>query len=400
MAFRFLAIGISVVVLLSVGSSTLPLASAQEQQELSPVSKLDLGGSKVNGFVFTTDGKLAFISVSVGRESSVFLVAASTADPAKFYGKKVRGCPIAGEICLAQIRGNINPQDLAYNEAKKVLFVPGYDDDTLYISQVAFDKDGNPTEAKAAKKVAVGTGPRAVAVNADGTRAFVVNEREHTISVVDILYKDNAPDKGEVIATIKLDPDEENPTYPSPADITIMGNKAFVVNTDTWKVCEIKNINADSEKVKKGEEKIELGACVDTGAYPRAMATLEDTAYVVNSLGDSITQLSLEPLASKAEVPVGDAPRGIATDNQCWIVVTNTGVDNAEGPQASLSFVHKGLEQTITLPITALEKGDPIVPTQVQVLVKENAKEVWVLNIGARGEILIYPVPEAVKSCP
>lgn len=397
MSYRILSATVGLVLVL-FGLSDLP--KAQEQQVLNPISKLDLGGSKVNGFLFTADGKFIFASVSVGRESSVFLVGASTADVKKFYGKRIRGCPAAGETCLVQIRGNINPQDLAYNEAKKVLFIPGYDDDTLYFSQVVFDKEGNPTEARAAKKVPVGAGPRAVAVNAEGTRALTVNEREHTISVVDILYKGDAPDKGEVIATIKLDPVEEAPTYPSPADIVIKGDKAFVVNTDTWKVCEIKNINAESEKVKKGEEKIELGACVDTGAYPRAIATLGDTAYVINSLGDSISQLSLEPLASKAEVPVGDAPRGVATDNQCWVVVTNTGVDNAEQPQASLSFIHQGLERIITMPITPLELGDPIVPTQVQVLVKENAKEVWVLNIGARGEILIYSAPEAVKACP
>lgn len=411
--YRALAIVVGLAVLLGVVSfSNLPGAltetQAQEQQKLTPSVKLDLGGSKVNGFVFTTDGKFVFVSVSVGRDSSVFLVAASTADTKKFYGKKIRGCPIAGEICLVQIRGNINPQDLAYNEAKKVLFVPGYDDNTLYISQVTFDKDGNPTEAKAAKKVAVGASPRAVAVNAEGTRAFTVNEREHTVSVVDILYKDGAPDKGEVIATIKLDPDEENPTYPSPADIILKGDKAYIVNTDTWKACEIKNVNADSEKVKKGEEKIELGNCVDTGAYPRAMTVLEDKAYVVNSSGDSVSPLLLDPLQpvlkddQPVEIPVGDAPRGIATDGQCWIAVTNTNVDNVEGPGASLTFIHKDLDpnKILTVPIAAMVEGDPITPTQVQVLTTASDKFAWVLNISARGELLVYPVPDQVKTCP
>lgn len=413
--YKALVIGVGLAMALGVVSfSDLPGAftRAQEQppQPLAPSAKLDLGGSKVNGFLFTTNGKFVFVSVSVGRDSSVFLIAASTADVTKFYGKKIRGCPVAGEICLVQIRGNINPQDLAYNEAKKVLFVPGYDDDTLYISQVAFDKDGNPTEAKAAKKVAVGAGPRAVAVNTEGTRAFTVNEREHTVSVVDILYKNDAPDKGEVIATIKLDLDEENPTYPSPADIMLSpkGDQAYVVNTDTWKVCEINNINADSEKVKKGEEKIEVGTCVDTGAYPRAMTMLEDKAYVVNSAGDSVSPLLLNPLKpvikdeQPVEIPVGDAPRGIATDGQCWIAVTNTGVDNAEGPRASLSFIHKSLDldKIVTTPIVALVEGDPITPTQVQVLTTADAKSLWVLNISARGELLIYPAPEQIKTCP
>jgi DNA-binding beta-propeller fold protein YncE len=381
--YKFVSAAASLLMVLSI----IFLSSvAGPQGGLRPTATLDLGGSKVNGFVSTSDGKYLFISVSVGRESSVFLVAANSAT-LEFYGKKIRGCPIAGEICLVQIRGNINPQDLAYNEAKKVLFVPGFDDDTLYISQVAFDKDGKPTEAKAAKKVAVGSGPRAVAVNAEGTRAFTVNERDHTVSVVDVLYKGDAPDKAEVIATIKLDPNEENPTYPSPADILLYGDKAYVVNTDTWKVCEITNINADSEKVKKGEEKIALGACVDTGAYPRAIATIGNTAYVINSTGDSVTQLSLAPLKAGEEVEVGDAPRGIATDNRCWIVVTNTGVDRGG---ASVTFLSKDLKKSLTMPIDAAIPGDPIVPTQVQLVPQGDSLALWVLNVGARGQLNNY----------
>ncbi|MCL6642805.1 MAG: beta-propeller fold lactonase family protein, partial [Candidatus Bipolaricaulota bacterium] len=396
MFLKVLAV-MGLAVLLSVVSFS-PGALTQEQEKLVPSTKVDLGGSKVNGFVFTADGKFVFASVSVGRESSVFLVAASTADTKKFYGRRIRGCPITGEICLVQIRGNINPQDLEYNEAKQVLFVPGYDDDTLYISQVVF-RDGNPTEARAAKKVAVGAGPRAVAVNAEGTRAFTVNEREHTVSVVDILYKDGAPDKGEVVATIKLDPDEENPTYPSPADILLYGDKAYVVNTDTWKACEIKNVNADSEKVKKGEEKIELGACVDTGAYPRAMAVLGNKGYVVNASGDSVSPLLLDPLGPvmkddrPVEITVGDAPRGIATDGKCWLAVTNTNVDNVEGAGASLTFIHESLNQTLTVPVTTMVEGDPITPTQIQMLTVADAKFAWVLNISARGKHL-YNITE------
>jgi len=404
MFLRALAV-MGLAALLSVVSFS-PGALTQEQGKLVPSGKVDLGGSKVNGFVFTADGKFALIAVSVGRESSVFIVAVSTADRAKFYGKRIRGCPIAGEICLVQIRGNINPQYVAYNEAKRVLFVPGYDDDTLYVSQVVFDKDGNPTEARAAKKVAVGAGPRAVAVNDEGTRAFTVNEREHTVSVVDILYKDGAPDKGEVIATIKLDPDEENPTYPSPADVLLSGDKAYVVNTDTWKACEVKNVNANSEKVKKGEEKIELGACVDTGAYPRAMAVLGNKGYVVNASGDSVSPLLLDPLGpvkkddQPVEIPVGDAPRGIATDGKCWVTVTNTNVDNVEGAGASLTFIHESLDQVLTVLIAPMVEGDPITPTQIQMLATADAKFAWVLNVSARGELLVYPVPDQVKTCP
>ncbi len=379
--YRFLG---AALVLLSM----IFLTSSADPVGLRPSATLDLGGSKVNGFTSTADGRYVLVAVSVGKDSSVFLVAADS-NTLKFAGKKVRGCPVAGEICLVQIRGNINPQDIAYNEAKKALFIPGFDDGTLYISQVVFDKDGKPTEAKAPKKVAVGQGPRAVAVNADGTRAFTVNERAHTVSVVDISYKNDAPDKGDVIATVKLDPSEENPTYPSPADIMLKGDKAYVVNTDTWQVCEIKNINADGEKVKKGEEKIEVGACVGTGAYPRAMAMIGDTAYVVNSVGDSVSQLSVDPQPTSvvAEVEVGDAPRGIATDNKCWVVVTNTGVDRGG---ASVTLLSKDLKWSLTLPLDAAISGDPIVPTQVQLIPQGDAMALWILNIGARGELNVY----------
>lgn len=379
--YRFFGAAASLLVLLSM----VFLPGSAGQVGLRPSATLDLGGSKVNGFTSTADGQYVLAAVSVGRESSVFLVAADS-NTLEFAGKKVRGCPV--EICLVQIRGNINPQDIAYNEAKKVLFIPGFDDDTLYISQVVFDKDGKPTEAKAPKKVAVGQGPRAVAVNADGTRAFTVNERAHTVSVVDISYKNDAPDKGEVIATVKLDPSEENPQYPSPADIILKGDKAYVVNTDTWQVCEIKNINADSEKVKKGEEKIEVGACGDTGAYPRAIAMIEDAAYVVNSVGDSVSQLSLSPQpTSVAEVGVGDAPRGIATDNKCWVVVTNTGVDSGG---ASVTLLSKDLNWSLTMPLEAADPGDPIVPTQVQLVPQGDAMALWVLNIGRSGQLNVY----------
>lgn len=391
--YRFFGAAAGLLVLLSM----IFLTSSAGPLGLRPSATLDLGGSKVNGFTSTADGQYVLVAVSVGRESSVFLVAADS-NTLEFAGKKVRGCPVAGEICLVQIRGNINPQDIAYNEAKKVLFIPGFDDDTLYISQVAFDKDGKPTEAKAPKKVAVGQGPRAVAVNADGTRAFTVNERAHTVSVVDISYKNDAPDKGEVIATVKLDPSEENPGYPSPADIMLKGDKAYVVNTDTWQVCEIKNINADSEKVKKGEEKIEVGACGGTGAYPRAIAMIGDTAYVVNSVGDSVSQLSVDPqLTSVAEVEVGDAPRGITTDNKCWVVVTNTGVDSGG---ASVTMLSKDLKWSLKIPLEAAIPGDPIVPTQVQLIPSPNgeALALWVLNIGARGELNVYS--QFIGTCP
>lgn len=386
---------LSMVACLGIALSMIFLpSSAGSQNGLRPSNTVDLGGSKVNGFTSTADGRYVFISVSVGRDSSVFIVAVSARNPNEFFGKKIRGCPVAGEICLLQIRGNINPQDLAYNEAKQVLLIPGFDDDTLYISQVVF-KDGKPVEAKAAKKVAVGAGPRAVAVNAEGTRAFTVNERDHTVSVVDILYKDGAPDKGEVIATIQLD---LAGAYPSPADILLKGDKAYAVNTDTWQVCEIKNVNADSEKVKKGEEKIVVGSCVATGAYPRAIATMADTAYayVVNSASDSVTQLSLAPqLQPTKEISVGDAPRGITTDNRCWVVVTNTGVDSGN---PSITLLSKDLNWSLTIPVEAANPGDPVVPTQVQLIPQGNATALWILNIGARGQLNIYS--QFVGACP
>lgn len=127
---------------------------------------------------------------------------------------------------------------------------------------------------------------------------------------------------------------------------------------------------------------------------------------MANSSGDSVSPLLLDPLGpvkkddQAVEIPVGDAPRGIATDGKCWVAVTNTNVDNVEGAGASLTFIHESLDQVLTVPIAAMVEGDPITPTQIQVLATADAKFAWVLNISARGELLVYPVPDQVKTCP
>ena len=204
-----------------------------------------IGGGKIGGLTTSADGKFAFIAASVSRESAIFLISLDTKTQ-QFLGKKTRGCPAENETCLLFIRSTANPKDIAYCEAKKLIFVPGYDDNTLYISEVVF-KDGVPTEAKAAKKVAVGQGPKAVAVTDDCTRAVTANEMNHTASVVDV----SDPSKPTVIATVDLWPDKTK-SPPSPADVAIQGDIAYVVLTDIWQVATILNIKGPAAGIKVG----------------------------------------------------------------------------------------------------------------------------------------------------
>lgn len=353
---------------------------------LEPLRTIVIGGAKIGGLAASADGKVVFVAASVGRESAVFLIAIDTKTK-KFLGKKTRGCPAEGETCLLLIRGLINPKDIAYCDAKKLLFVPGYDDNTLYISEVVF-KDGVPTEAKAAKKVAVGQGPKAVAVTDDCARAVTANEMSHTASIVDV----SDPQKPTVIATVDLWPDK-TASPPSPADVAIQGGTAYVVLTDVWQAASIVNIKGPAAGIK-------AGTFGDTGgAYPRAIALGRDTAYVTNSGTDEVSLLSAANLQSSKIVRVGDTNRNIATDGQ-WVLTSNAAVDETDfarsgGP--TLTCLQADGTRVLTTTVK-LNPDDSMVPEAVLIAPNgETSKAAWVVNIGSRGEIRIY---DMAKLCP
>ncbi len=351
---------------------------------LEPLKTIVISGAKSGGLAASADGKIVFVAASVGRESAVFVIALDTKTK-KFFGKKTRGCPAEGETCLLLIRGLVNPKDITYCDAKKLLFIPGYDDNTLYISEVVF-KDGVPTEAKAAKKVAVGQGPKAVAVTDDCTRAVTANEMSHTVSVVDV----SDPTKPTVIATLDLWPNKDA-SPPSPADVAIQGDTAYVVLTDVWQVASIVNIKGPAAGIK-------VGTFTDTGgASPRAIALGRDTAYVTNSGTDDVSLLiAMKP---QKTVRVGDTNRNIATDGQ-WVLTSNAAVDETDfarsgGP--TLTCLKADGTRVLTTTVK-LNQDDSMVPEAVLIAPNgETSKAAWVVNIGSRGEIRIY---DMAKLCP
>lgn len=353
---------------------------------LEPLETIVISGAKIGGLKASADGKVVFIAASVGRESAVFVIALDTKTK-KFFGKKTRGCPAEDEACLLLIRGLINPKDMTYCDAKKLLFIPGYDDNTLYISEVVF-KDGVPAEAKAAKKVAVGQGPKAVAVTEDCTRAVTANEMSHTASIVDV----SDPNKPTVIATVDLWPDKTT-SPPSPADVAIRGDTAYVILTDVWQAASIVNIKGPAAGIK-------VGVLADTGgAYPRAIAIGGDTAYVTNSGTDEVSLLSAMNLQPSKIVRVGDTSRNITIDGQ-WVLTSNAAVDETDfarsgGP--TLTCLNADGTRVLTTTVK-LNQDDSMVPEAVLIAPSgEISKAAWVVNIGSRGEIRIY---DMAKLCP
>lgn len=353
---------------------------------LGPLETIVIGGAKIGGLDASADGKVVFVAASVGRESAVFVIALDTKTK-KFFGKKTRGCPAEDEACLLFIRGLINPKDMTYCDAKKLLFIPGYDDNTLYISEVVF-KDGVPTEAKAAKKVTVGQGPKAVAVTDDCNRAVIANEMAHTASVVDV----SDPGKPTVIATVDLWPDK-TASPPSPADVAIQGDTAYVVLTDVWQVASIVNIKGPAAGIK-------VGTFADTGgAYPRALALSGGTVYVANSNTDNVSLLSTMNLQPSKVVRVGDTNRNITTDGQ-WVLTSNAGVDETDftrsgGPTITCLRADGARVLTTTV---KLDQDDSMVPEAILMAPSgETSNAAWVVNIGSRGEVRIY---DMAKLCP
>ncbi len=354
---------------------------------LKSTATVVVGGGKIGGLAASADGKFVFVAASVARESAIFLLAIDTKTK-KFLGKKTRGCPAEGETCLLFIRGTANPKDIAYCDAKKLIFVPGYDDNTLYISAVVF-KDGNPAEAKAAKKVAVGQGPKAIAVTDDCNRAVTANEMNHTASVVDV----SDPNKPTVIATVDLWPDKTK-SAPSPADVAIQGDTAYVVLTDVWQVAPIVNIKGPAAGIK-------VGTFSDTGgAYPRAIALGRDTAYVANSGTDEVSLLNTAtPPTPPKLVRVGDTNRNIAADGQ-WILTSNAGVDETDPARSggpSVTCLKPDGTRVLTT-VLKLDETDSMVPEAILIAPDgEVAKAAWLVNVGSRGEVRTYDV---AKLCP
>jgi len=354
---------------------------------LEPQKTVVIAGGKIGGLAASPDGKFVFVAASVGRESAIFLLAIDTKTK-KFLGKKIRGCPAEDETCLLLIRGLANPKDIAYCEAKKLIFVPGYDDNTLYISEVTF-KDGIPVEAKAAKKVSTGPGPKAVAVTDDCNRAVTANEMDHTASIVDV----TDPSKPTVIATVDLWPDKAA-SAPSPADVAIQGDTAYIVLADVWQVASIINIKGPAAGIK-------VGAFAATGgAWPRAIALSGSTAYVANSGTDDVSLLDAANLPAPPKlVRVGDADRHITVDAQ-WVLTTNAGVDETDprrSPGPSITCLKRDGTRVLTTTLK-LDESDSMVPEALLVAPDgEGTKAAWVVNIGSRGEIRIYDI---AKLCP
>jgi YVTN family beta-propeller protein len=92
--------------------------------------------------------------------------------------------PLNGTSGLPAVAGPVYAE---YNQTTGQLFVSNYDGNTINIIDVSLDEYGNDSSTFGTTyTVPVGTNPASVTVLADGTRAYVANQSDSTVSIVNV----------------------------------------------------------------------------------------------------------------------------------------------------------------------------------------------------------------------
>lgn len=140
----------------------------------------------------------------------------------------------------------------------------------------------------------VGNQPRSLAITPDGTRAYVTNAVDHTISVIDLL----ATPIPTVTDTIQL----PLGSFPQAIAIVPDGTRAYVVNAHAHNVTEIDTVN-----------NVVVGAPISiAGAYRIAITPDGSRAYVTCSTANYVVAINTTDNTVSAPIGVGTAPQGIA----------------------------------------------------------------------------------------
>jgi YVTN family beta-propeller protein len=135
--------------------------------------------------------------------------------------------------------------------------------------------------------IGVGGNSTAIAVSADGTRAYVVNRSSHTVSVVDTAART-------VIGTIGVGD--------FPHGIALLGSRAYVPNSAS-----------NSVSVVDLTAMVELQR-IPVGDRPISVALLPDgsKAYVTNFNSNTVSIIDTTSNTVTGSIPVGERPVGIA----------------------------------------------------------------------------------------
>jgi YVTN family beta-propeller protein/VCBS repeat-containing protein len=168
--------------------------------------------------------------------------------------------------------------------------------------------DTNPSTPAVVDPITVGGAPTGIATNTAGTRLYVTNQRDGTLSVIDT--NPTSATYNQVISTIKVG------TSPSAVAVGSDG-KVYVANTGSNTVSVITFNANNTYKI----------STVTVGTAPTALAVSPTTGqvYVANRGSNTVSVISTSNKVIKT-ITVGSQPSGVAiTPDGKRVYVVNTG---------------------------------------------------------------------------
>jgi YVTN family beta-propeller protein len=233
---------------------------------------------------------------------------------------RIRGV-LAGAAVICALPGPLAPSPAAA-AGSYTAYVTSYSGGTVTPVSTATGNPGSP--------VAVGAGPRAIAITPDGRAAYVANSAASTVTPV-------------FTATGSAGTPIPVGSSPVAVAITPDGRAAYVVNSTSNTVTPISTPTNTP------------GAPIHVGLSPSAIAITPDgrTAYVTNSASNSVTPINLATNAPGSAIAVGWSPAGIAiTPDGGTAYVSNSAsgtvtpialASNSAGPSIGVGFNPAGV---------------------------------------------------------
>jgi YVTN family beta-propeller protein/VCBS repeat-containing protein len=337
------------------------------------------------GYTYTATQAAQIASVTGGPTTDSFTVVASNGTYASGAGTITVTIPApAPNTIIATITAGTNASGIAFSPNGSKAYVANETDNTVSVINTA---------TNAVTTVPVGNGPLRVAVSPDGTAAYVTDFFGGTVSVINTATN--------AVTTI---PVGANPTG---VVFSPNGNTAYVASRGTGVLSVINTVTNSVTNISVGSQ-----------PFGVALSPNGSTAYVTNDLSSGT--VSVVDLATKqitATVGVGSFPKGIAVSpdgstayvanlasssvsviNTATHAVTNITVGTgpsgvAVSPDGSTAYVTNQNSGTVSVIDTATKTvitTFPVGTNSVGVAFSPNGNIAYVTNAGAGTVSVIY----------
>jgi YVTN family beta-propeller protein len=303
------------------------------------------GGSGQREFVTDDLGRLSVSGVKGGRISGSYSLSAASGSQTASATVTVTGLGPIGSIPVGRILNAI-----AVSADGTRVYVSNYGDDTVSVIDTATNR--------VLTNIPVGDQPKGVAISPDGTHVFVSSFRSDIVSVIE-----TATDR--VLTNI---PVENNPT-----GITVSpdGTRVYVSNQESQRVSVIDTV---TNRVLWN---------IPVGGAPRGVAINPDgtRVYVANSNSGTVSVIDTATDRVVTNIRVGDRPYGIACspdgtrvyvtiygDDTVSVIDTTTNrvvtyipvgsypTDVALSPDGTRAYVANHLDDTVSVIDTATDR--------------------------------------------